>query len=69
MANNSIQNPHARREGELADLIAQETLLDIYGGEEKTYNGPALLMGCFAVLLVLGVLALIGAGVLFLLGG
>lgn len=69
MANDSIQNPHAKREGMLASLIAQETLQDIYGGKEKTYNGPGLLIGCVTVLVALGTLALMGAGALYLLGG
>lgn len=68
MTNNSIQNPHAEREGKLASLIAQETLADLHGGEEKVYNGPGLIMGLVAAFVVLLVLALIGAGFLYLIG-
>ena len=57
MANKVYQNPHAQRERELANLIAQETLQDIFEGNVETYNGPALLVGCAFVVMLLGVVA------------
>ena len=56
-------NPHAQREAELARTIAQETVQDIFGGKERTHNGPGLLLGlCFVIFL----LAVVAGGVYWL---
>lgn len=44
---------HAKNERDLASLVAQETLQDIYGDEERTYNVPALLLGLVFILVLL----------------
>ncbi|MCB0094683.1 MAG: hypothetical protein KDE46_03140 [Caldilineaceae bacterium] len=65
---NRLYKNHDKNEKALADLVAQETLLDLFGGEERRVNGPAFLMGLVAIIMTLLFLALLGAGVLYLLG-
>lgn len=49
---------HAENERELARLVAQETVEDLYGGTVRTYNGPGLLVGmAFTLFLVLVLVA------------
>lgn len=64
MAGKSYQNPHAKREAELARLIAQESLVDMYGGEETIYNGTGLIVGLATALFLLVIVA---SGVYWLL--
>ena len=45
---------HAKNERDLAKLVAQETLEDLYGGTMKRHNGPGLLAGLVFLLIVLG---------------
>lgn len=58
-----MMNEHAKNESDLASLVAQETLEDLFGGRVRTYNGPGLLVGlvvvlCLVVLFAALVLAL-----------
>ena len=54
---------HAQNERDLARLVAQETVHDIFGGKERTHNGPGLLLGlCFVIFL----LAVVAGGVYWL---
>lgn len=61
---NQLFKNHAENERDLADLVARETVRDLFGGEERRYNIPALLMGLVAVTLLLAGLA----AILYLIG-
>jgi hypothetical protein len=59
-----MENSHAQNERDLARLIARETVQDIFGGKERTHNGPGLLLGlCFVIFL----LAVVAGGVYWLM--
>ena len=60
MADESYQNPHAAREAELARTIARESVSDLFGGEETTHNGTALLViEAFLLFLAAGVITVL----------
>lgn len=60
MADESYQNPHAAREAELARTIARESVSDLFGGEETTHNGTALLViVAFLLFLAAGVITVL----------
>ena len=49
MANKSYHN-HAKNERDLARTVAQETLIDLYGGEIRTYNVTGLIVAVTTLL-------------------